>query len=157
MADDSVLGSRIFASRGEARLRNHAAVRTGATFRLTGNYGGTAAAATRLLDLEPSDAFEASNRVGRRSEAVRRGSLWLLSSDLPPGCELSDHLHRLLDRLEPNADGLWQLTDQGYVADWLCLAASHATEHAIELDRLLFRRLLALPGNLLLDVMGDDD
>jgi hypothetical protein len=33
----------------------------------------------------------------------------------------------------------------------------HATEHAIELDRLLLRGLLAVPGDLLLDVMGDDE
>ncbi|MFG1644416.1 DUF4279 domain-containing protein [Amycolatopsis sp. NPDC049252] len=130
---------------------------TGATFRLAGDHGGSAAAVTRLLGLKPSHEFEAGDRVGRRSGAVRRGSLWLLSSDLPPGGELADHLHRLLDRLEPKADALWQLTGQGYVADWFCLAASHATEHAIELDRPLLRRLLAIPGDLLLDVMGDDD
>jgi Domain of unknown function (DUF4279) len=95
--------------------------------------------------------------VGRGSGAVRRVSAWLLSSDLPADGELADHLHRLLDRLEPKADTLWQLADQGYVADWFCLAASHATEHAVELGRPLLRRLLALPGDLLLDVMGDDE
>ncbi|MEV6825320.1 hypothetical protein [Amycolatopsis sp. NPDC051102] len=42
------------------------------------------------------------------------------------------------------------------MADWFCLAASQATEHAIELDRPLLRRLLAIPGDLLLDTMGDD-
>ncbi|MEU0797817.1 DUF4279 domain-containing protein [Amycolatopsis sp. NPDC005961] len=126
------------------------------TFRLAGDHGGSAAAVTRLLELEPSQAFEAGARVGRRSSATRRGSLWLLSSELPPGSELADHLHWLLDQLEPKTDALWQLTDQGYVADWFCLAASQATEHAIELDQQLLRRLLALPGDLLLDVMGDD-
>ncbi|MBE8522516.1 hypothetical protein ILP97_34365 [Amycolatopsis sp. H6(2020)] len=69
---------------------------------------------------------------------------------------MADRSFVLLDRLEPKADALWRLTDQGYVADWFCLATSQATEHAIELDRLLLRRLLALPGDLLLDVMGDD-
>ncbi|QKV73793.1 DUF4279 domain-containing protein [Amycolatopsis sp. Hca4] len=111
---------------------------------------------TRLLDLQPSQAFEAGERAGRRSNAIHRGSLWLLSSELPPGGEVADHLHWLLNRLEPKADALWRLTDQGYVADWFCLAASHATEHAVELDRRLLRRLLVLPGDLLLDVMGDD-
>lgn len=112
---------------------------------------------TRSLDVEPSRAFEAGDRVGRRSRAIRRVSLWLLSSDLPPGGELADHLHRLLDQLEPKADMLWQLAGQGYAVDWFCLAASHPAEHAIELDRPLLLRLLALPGDLLLDVMGDDD
>lgn len=132
-------------------------VQTGATFRLTGDHGGTAAEVSRLLDLAPSRASEAGERVGRRSGAVRRVSVWSLSSDLPADSELADHLHRLLDRLEPKADALWQLADQGYVADWFCLAASHATEHAVELDRPLLRRLLALPGDLLLDVMGDGE
>ncbi|MFJ7219410.1 DUF4279 domain-containing protein [Amycolatopsis sp. NPDC098790] len=131
-------------------------MRTGATFRLTSDHSGSAAAVTRFLDLEPSQAFEAGDQVGGRSSATRRGSLWLLSSKLPPSSEVTDHLHWLLDQLEPKADALWQLTDRGYVADWFCLAASQATEHAIELDRLLLRRLLALPGDLLLDVTGDD-
>ncbi len=140
----------------EGLSRHDAGVRTGATFRLAGDHGGSAATVTRLLDLEPSQAFEAGDRVGRSSSAIRRGSLWLLSSELPPGGEVADHLHWLLDRLEPKADALWQLTDQGYEADWFCLVASQATEHAIELDWLLLQRLLALPGDLLLDVMGDD-
>ncbi|PRY36687.1 uncharacterized protein DUF4279 [Umezawaea tangerina] len=83
-------------------------------------------------------------------------SLWLLSSALPPDGELADHLHWLLDRLEPKAGVLWRLVDEGYAADWFCLAASGATEHAVELDRPLLTRLLALPGGLLLDVMGED-
>ena len=102
-------------------------------FRLSGDHGGSAESATRLLDLEPSHAFEVGDRAGRSSTTVRRTSLWLLSSDLPPDGELADHLHRLLDRLEPKAAALWQLVGQGYVADWFCLAASQATEHAIEL------------------------
>ncbi|WIX92788.1 DUF4279 domain-containing protein [Amycolatopsis sp. DG1A-15b] len=138
-------------------LRDDAAVQAGATFRLSGDQGGSAAAVTRLLGLEPTHSFEAGDRVGRRSAAIRRGSLWMLSSDLPSDRELADHLHLLLDRLEPKAEALWQLTTQGYVADWFCLAASQATEHAIELDRPLLQRLLAVPGDLLLDVMGDDD
>ena len=134
-----------------------AVVRTGATFRLSGDHGGSAESATRLLGLEPSHAFEVGDRVGRSSRTVRRTSLWLLSSNLPSDGELADHLHWLLDRLEPKAATLWQLVGQGYVADWFCLAASLATEHAVALDRPLLGRLLALPGDLLLDVMGDDD
>ncbi|WP_083715271.1 DUF4279 domain-containing protein [Amycolatopsis keratiniphila] len=132
-------------------------MRTGATFRISGDHGGSATSVTRQLALEPSQAFEVGEPVGRRPGTVRRVSLWLLSSDLPPGGELADHLHWLLDRLEPKADAVWQLISEGYVADWFCLAASHATEHAIELDRPLLRRLLTLPGDLLLDVMSDDE
>ncbi|MBP2324099.1 hypothetical protein JOF56_004484 [Kibdelosporangium banguiense] len=70
--------------------------------------------------------------------------------------ELVDHLHWLLDRLEPKADVVWRLVDQGYVVDWFCFAVSGATEHAVELGRSLLKRLLVLPGDLPLDVMGDE-
>lgn len=39
--------------------------------------------------------------------------------------------------------------------NWLCYVASHATEHAAELDRHAKQRLLALPSDLWLDVCGD--
>jgi hypothetical protein len=41
------------------------------------------------------------------------------------------------------------------VANWCCWVASHATEHAVELDRPTLQRILALPGDLWLDVCGD--
>ena len=43
-----------------------------------------------------------------------------------------------------------------YQANWLCYIASHATERAAELDRQTMQRVLALPGDLWLDVRGDD-
>jgi hypothetical protein len=41
-------------------------------------------------------------------------------------------------------------------ADWHCYIASPATEHAAELDRQSMHRVLTLPGDLWLDVCGDD-
>jgi hypothetical protein len=131
-------------------------MRTGATFRLASDHDGGSAFVTRTLGLEPTRAFEVGDRVGRTPGATRRMSLWSLSSTLPTESELADHLNWLLDRLEPKTDLLWQLANQGYTADWFCLTASEATEHAVELDRPLLHRLLTLPGDLLLDVMGDD-
>jgi hypothetical protein len=127
---------------------------TGATFRLSGV--GGAAPVTRSLGLEPSYAAEVGDPVGRTTATVRRTSLWTLSSDLSADRELAEHLTWLLDRLEPVRDTLWLLVAEGYVADWFCLAASQAAEHAVELDRPLLHRLLTLPGDLLLDVMGDE-
>jgi len=138
------------------RLHEDGAVRTGATFRLFGDHGGSAAAVTRLLGVEPSSAAEAGDRVGRFSRAFRDVSLWRLSSDLPADSELADHLHWLLDHLESKSAEVWRLVDQGYDADWFCLAASHAAEHAVALDHALLSRLLRLPGDLFLDVQGDD-
>jgi hypothetical protein len=47
------------------------------------------------------------------------------------------------------------LVHTNYQANWFCYIASHATERAVELDRQLLKRLLALPGDLRLDVSGD--
>jgi len=70
--------------------------------------------------------------------------------------ELSDHLDRLLGRLEPLAGRLWQLEADGYWANWFCYVGSSAAEHAVELDRQLLGRLLTLPGDLWLDVYEDE-
>jgi hypothetical protein len=83
--------------------------------------------------------------------------MWLLSSSphIETGTELTEQLHRLLATLEPVTAPLWELVCQGYDANWLCWIASHATERAAELDRPTLQRLLALPGDLWLDVCGD--
>jgi len=78
------------------------------------------------------------------------------SAGIEVGTELSEHLHRLLASLEPVTALIWQMVQEGYEANWFCYVASHATEHAVELDRTTLQRLLALPGDLWLDVCGDD-
>ncbi len=129
---------------------------TMATFRLEGDGSRTAAAVTARLGLAPTEAVEIGAPVGR-SSTHRSTSLWLLStSTAAEQIELGVQLHRLLTVLEPVAQPLWELVDAGCHASWFCLIASHATEHAVDLDRQLLLRLLALPGDLLLDVSGDD-
>jgi Domain of unknown function (DUF4279) len=93
-----------------------------------------------------------------RSTARRAESLWLISSvpDIEDDVELGEQLTRLLTVLEPVAGALWELADAGYEANWYCWVESHATEHAVEIDRQLMQRLLALPGDLWLDVCGDE-
>ena len=80
----------------------------------------------------------------------------MAAADFQPGIEdataLAEHLHRLLDDLQPVTAQLWDLVHAGYEANWFCYIASHATEHAAELDRQTLQRLLALPGDLWLDV-----
>lgn len=130
-----------------------------ATFRLLGGGERTAAHVTQLLGIQPSDAFEVGTPVGVRSAARHEGCGWLLSSAGSPESEveLAEPLESLLDNLEPVADRLWQLVEAGYWANWLCFLGSHAAEHAAELDRDLLHRLLKLPGDLWLDVYGDDE
>jgi hypothetical protein len=133
-------------------------VETTASFRMDGNGTLTAAAVTRRLGIQPTRAFEAEDPVSSRSGRVRGHSLWLLNSSpgVEAGIELAEQLHRLLAVLEPLTAPLWELADAGYDANWLCYVGSHATEHAAELDRQTLRRILALPGDLWLDVCGDD-
>ena len=129
-----------------------------ATFRLSGEAGLTAAAVTRRLGIQPTRAIEAGDPVSSRSASTRDSSIWLLNSStgIEAGTELAEHLHRLLAILEPVTALLWDLIHDGYEANWLCYIASHATEHAAELDRQTLQRLLDLPGDLWLDVCGDD-
>jgi len=123
---------------------------TSAAFRLEGSR--SAAAATARLGLVPTEAVE----VG--GPGLRTHSLWLLSTGAASEPrELGDQLDRLLTVLEPVTRELFELVDAGYHASWFCFVASHATEHAVELDRALLSRLLALPGDLLLDVCGDEE
>jgi hypothetical protein len=132
-------------------------VQTTATFRLFGNAALTAAAITRRLGIQPTRALETGDPVSSRSARTRDSSAWLLSSSPGPedGTELTEHLHQLLATLEPVTAPLWDLVHDGYEANWFCYIASHATEHAAELDRPTLHRLLALPGDLWLDVCGD--
>jgi Domain of unknown function (DUF4279) len=134
-------------------------VRTTAAFRLSGDAGLTAATATARLGIRPTRAAEAGEPISSRSSRTRDTSLWLLESSprSETGTELTEHLHRLLDILEPVTAGMWELVRDGYQATWPCYLASHATEHSAVLDRGTLRRLLALPGDLWLDVCGDED
>lgn len=134
-----------------------AGVQTTATFRLFGHATLTAAAVTRRLAIAPTRALEAGGRISSRSARTRDSSAWLLSSGPGPedGTELTEHLHRLLTILEPVTGPLWDLVNEGYEANWFCYIASHATEHAAEIDRPTLQRILALPGDLWLDVCGD--
>jgi Domain of unknown function (DUF4279) len=117
-------------------------VETQATFRLFGAAGMTAAAVTRRLGIQPTRAFEADDRVSKRSASVRDSSLWLLASSpaIETGTEIAEQLHRLLGILEPATEALWEVARSGYEANWFCFVASHATEHAAELDRQTMQR-----------------
>ena len=97
-------------------------------------------------------------RWGSRWAPSARGySLWLISSSpqIEPDVELGEHLRRLLAILEPVAAPLWELARAGYEANWYCFAASRAAERAIEFDRQILQRVLALPGDLWIDVCDD--
>lgn len=80
--------------------------------------------------------------------------MWILraTEDIEDGTELSTQLERLLAVIEPKREQVWSLVEQGYQANWFCFVESNPAEHAVELDRSLLTRLLALPGDLWIDV-----
>lgn len=131
-------------------------VETLASFRLFGASGLSARAITERLSVSPSNSYEAGDPISTRSDSVRDSSAWLLrsSEQTESGVELEIQLERLLAILEPLAGELHDLVADGYEANWFCYVASEPTEHAVELPRQLLRRLIALPGDLWLDVCG---
>lgn len=134
-------------------------MQTTATFRLHGDSGlRTAAAVSSRLGLSPTRAEEAGWIRNPRRPRPRDASLWALdsSAEIETGVELAEQLHRLLDQLEPVKEQLWELANEGYQANWFCYVESNALEHAVELDRETLTRLLALPGDVRLDVCGDE-
>jgi hypothetical protein len=86
------------------------------------------------------------DRISSRTAATRDSSAWLLSSSpgIETGTELAVALHRLLAVLEPVAPELWDLVRAGYQANWFCIIASRAVEHAPNST-----------GDLRLEVFGD--
>lgn len=113
---------------------------------------------TERLGVHPSRALEAGTPVSSQSATLLDSSRWMLNSSahIERDMELDEQLRRLLDLLEPVTGAIWELIYEGYEADWYCWVASHATEHAAILDRSTLQRLLAFPGDLWLDVSGDD-
>ena len=131
-------------------------MRTGATFRLHGDGGLlTAAAVTSLLDIEPTKAHEAGEPRGHGGRRVRDSSTWNLNTEIEDNVELDAQLRKLLTVLEPRTADVWNLVQRGYEANWFCYVGSYATEHAVVLDRDLMTRLVALPGELWLDIYED--
>jgi hypothetical protein len=130
---------------------------TTAAFRLFGGRDLTAAAVTDHLGVTPSRSFEAGTPVSEGSSRLRESSGWLLHSapSIEIGVELSQQIERLLTILEPKTRALWELVERGYRANWFCYVASHAAEHAVELNRDLLTRLVRLPGGLWIDACGD--
>ncbi len=108
---------------------------------------------TAVLGIEPSVAHEIGDPI-RRTGRIYDSSVWYLdsASGIEEGVELADSLHKLFDRVEAVAAMLWHLEGEGYSVNWPCILGSHGLEHAVELDRHTLQRLLALPGDLWLDV-----
>lgn len=117
---------------------------------------GTADHVTTRLGIAPTSCVESGEPVRPRASKLAENSIWRLGSDTQgESVELEDALCRLLDKIEPKADALRQLEDEGYYVSWRCVVATHDLEHDIELEFATLRRLVALPGRLLLDVYDD--
>jgi Domain of unknown function (DUF4279) len=114
---------------------------------------GTAAHVSEVLGIVPSYFHEVGDLI-RNSERSYESSSWHLDSaqEIEEGVELADCLRQLLDRVEPAAASLWHLEGEGYRVSWPCILGTHTLEHSVELDRQTLQRLIALPGDLWLDI-----
>jgi hypothetical protein len=133
-------------------------MRTIASFRLTNESGGTAADVTERLGLEATSMREAGSPIRSRTPGrVTAHSVWVLSSAPEPQDEvrLPAMLERLLVKLEPVRDVVWSLVGEGWSANWLCMLDVEDGEAATEIHRETMQRLLALPGDLWIDVYKD--
>ena len=130
-----------------------------ATYRITASTDDLMAVrVTETLGLMPSQSVEVGQKVAPSAPAAMLSQWWLSSGPGPvDGNELSAQIALVLDRLHPRRDLLWRLAEAGYRMDWFCYIGSHPTGHAVELSRELMRRLLDLPGALLLDIYDDYD
>jgi hypothetical protein len=131
---------------------------TMATYRISGTTAGlTAGRVTETLGLSPSKSWELGDRPMPRSPISPESRWFLSSSNEPePDVELSTQFERVLASLAPRRKELWQLVEDGYRMDWFCYVGSHALEHAVRMDRRLLEQLLEVPGEVLLDVCGDE-
>jgi hypothetical protein len=116
----------------------------------------SAAFVTQKLGIKPTAAIEARNRLGRPESMWSLGTRPEVHDEAELGSQVVPQLANLLAVLEPHADVLRELTDMGYRATWECQVESQTTHAVVDIDRQLLARLLALPGDLRLDVRGND-
>ena len=121
-----------------------------ATFRV---FPGAASAAsvTQRLDIAPAESHEAgepNTRTGRPWAAAH----WSITSTLPQDEPVSAHLSQLLDTVEPVADLLTALQEDGMRMDWFCYVYRENGQGRPSFTPDLLRRLGALPAVLGLDV-----
>jgi hypothetical protein len=97
--------------------------------------------------------------MGKRwPDKVRKHAMWSISSSGSPevGVEIYEQLHKLLDIIQPHADTLWSLANDGATCMICCYLGSAAYEHMAIIDRGTMNRLLLVPGDLWLDVYGEE-
>ena len=122
-----------------------------ASFRIA-KTGMAAAEVSARLGIEPTHSHEAGDTHGRQQVRWAQ-AMWSLSTKGDGRGHLSDHLERLLDRIEPKRAIIEQLAQEGYAMDWFCFVSVEG-QGGVVLSVDLLRRLAALPIELGLDIYG---
>ncbi len=110
-----------------------------------------AASVTERLGIAPDESHEVGDTnplIGRKWAAAH----WSVTSTLQESEPLSAHLQQLLDRVEPVAELLTALHDEGLAMDWFCFIDRDNGQGGPSFTPQLLRRLGALPAVLDLDV-----
>jgi len=84
---------------------------------------------------------------------------WSISSSETPqeDVTLDEELRKLLEVVEPVGEHLKELHTRGCEITWSCFLEATPIEGMNVIERETLQRLVALPGDLLLDVYGVDD
>lgn len=112
---------------------------------------GSASSVTQRLGIAPDEIHEAGETnasTGRTWAAAH----WSITSTLPEGEPLSAHLNQLLDIVEPVAELLNALHQEGMRMDWFCYIYRDNGQGGPSFTPHLLRRLGALPAVLDLDI-----
>jgi len=126
---------------------------------MTGADDLTALRISETTRIRPTYAHEVGGVVGNGTTGRRAAEMtWQVSwpEKAPREVELAAAIDVVADRLLPVREVLWDLVGRGYVANWFCFIETSGLEHAVELERRSFEKLLTLPGGLWLDVYPDE-
>ncbi len=111
----------------------------------------SAASVTERLGIAPDESHEAGD-TNARNGRTWAAAHWAITSTLPEDEPLSAHLTQLLDIVEPVAELLAALHDEGMSMDWFCYIYRDNGQGGPSFAPHLLRRLGMLPALLDLDI-----
>jgi hypothetical protein len=108
---------------------------------------------TKIMELEPTKAWNKGAVFGRKSKHIRKESSWKLYSPLPrSNPDVVSHVTALLETLEPRREAIIQLRQQGFAAG--LVGVSYFTEDnlGVVLSEELISQCASLGLSIALDL-----
>jgi hypothetical protein len=125
--------------------------RTSATLRVFRD-GGSAAAVTDVLGIQPSMSHDAGEPRSPRDPRPWPHAMWALDSPRPDTDGLDAHLAWLCDRLAGCVQGLRHLRTEGYRLDFFCFVEVLNGQGGVSINPDVITQLGRLPVELVVDI-----